>query len=165
LVLLGGFALVAAGVATFWGRDAAERTPLNTNTYTRLTGTASGLLAKSDSPVAVKYLNHTQADPKASDGDVAALVETSCIVVDKDNPPECPGKASGSSEADPRVVQESVESFAVDRHTAMAAADQTKYIPDSDTAYQGLIDKLPFHAQKKTYPYWNGTLGKTVDLN
>lgn len=164
LVLLGAFALVAAGVATFWGKSAAERTPLNTNTYTYLTGTASGVLAmQSDTPQPVKYLNWTRADKEHSTSDVVALVEQTCVVVDKDNPPACPPDVA-PHKADPRVVNLDIKSFAVDRHTAYAVKDQKKYIPDSDTAYAGVIDKLPFHAKKTTYPYWNGYLGTTVDL-
>lgn len=161
LLLVGAFALAAAAVATFWGRDAAARTPLNVNTKTVLTGTASGLLAKSDTPVPVKYVNTTRADPKASTDDVVVLVEQKCIVVQKDNPPECPPKdAKGGT--DPRVVTEGIEAFAVDRKDALAVKDQKAYVKDADTPYAGIIDKFPFDAKKKAYPYWDGTLGKTA---
>lgn len=162
LLLLGAFALAAAAVATFWGKGAAARTPLNVNTETVLTGTATGLLAKSDTPVPVKYVNTTRADPKASTGDVIVLVEQECIVVQTDNPPDCPGK-DANGVTDPRVVDEPALSvFAVDRRTALAVKDQAAYIKKPAAAYAGIIDKFPFGAQKKDYPYWDGTLGKTV---
>ena len=43
LLLLGAFLLVAAVVALVWAPGAAERTPLNVNTYTYLTGQADKL--------------------------------------------------------------------------------------------------------------------------
>lgn len=159
-LLLGAFLLIAGAIAQFWASDAAKRTPLDTDSFTRLTGSASGVLVDKDdteSVKPVKYTVHTQADPNASTSDVVAFVETSCINVDEGDPADC------LDVSDDRVVNNSFEKFATDRHTALAVADQAKYIPDSTVDYQGLINKWPFDPEKKTYPYWDGTLGKAVD--
>lgn len=168
-LLVGVFALVAAGVALFWGKDAAQRTPLSVDSYTRLTGTASGALAKSpDTAVPVNYITHTQADPDASDDDVVAIQQTGCITLaPSDDSPFCiddegefvfDGKSAS-------IVQISAKKVALDRRTALAIEDQEKYIKDEDSvvAYEGLVIKFPFNVEKKTYPYWDGTLGQAVD--
>lgn len=158
LLLVGMFLVVAAGVSAFWAQNSAARLPLNTDSLTHLTGTASGMLTKSDTPVPVKDLTRTQVDPKASDGDVAAIVQTSCVVVDKDNPPDCI-----SDKNDARMINESLSKFAVDRrHDNYAIKDQSKYIKGSTTPYAGIVSKFPFSSEKKTYPYWDGTLQRTI---
>lgn len=166
-LLLGVFALVAAGVAQFWGKDAAERTPLNVDSYTRLTGSASGALAKSDLPVPVKYVTHTIADSKASDGKVIAIRQTSCInVASTDDAPWCiDGKGNFVLDAsDPSIVNIGDKKFALDRKSALPVKDQAKYVKDSSAVqpYEGLVIKFPFHTEKKDYPYWDGTLGRSV---
>lgn len=158
LLLVGVFLLVAAGVSAGWAKNSAQRLPLNTDSYTYLTGTASGLLAKSDTPVPVKDMTHTQVDPKASTHDVAAIVQTSCVVVNKDNAPDCINDPN-----DPRLVNESLSKYAVSRSgDGYAVKDQGAYIKGSTTPYAGIVAKFPFGAKKTTYPYWDGTLQRTV---
>ncbi len=163
LLLVGAFLLLVGAVALFWAGDAAKRTPLDTDSWTRLTGEASGALVDADDITALKpvaYWVHTQADPDASDSDVVAFREESCIMVDEDNPPteSCP-----NAEEDDRVISgPTIERFATDRNTAEAVADQTAYIPDSEVAYQGLINKFPFDPESRDYQYWDGTIGGTA---
>src|SRR3546814_18908085 len=38
-----------------------------------------------------------------------------------------------------------------------------KGLPDDAEPHEGLINKWPFDAEKKTYPYWDGLVGGTVD--
>ena len=91
LIFLGAFLVVTAGVAKFWGEDAAERTPLDVNTYTYLTGEADKLNPATGEleHVPVAYQSLTQADPDKSDGDVVAFVNTKCVNIDRDDPPPC----------------------------------------------------------------------------
>ena len=43
------------------------------------------------------------------------------------------------------------------------AVSGASYLPPSAEEKEGLVNKWPFDAQKKTYPYWDGLLGETVD--
>ncbi|WP_028658754.1 DUF3068 domain-containing protein [Nocardioides insulae] len=159
LIGLGGFAVAAALAALIWGGGAAKRIPLNTDGEAHLTGSASGALAKSDTPVPVKYLNHTAVDADNSTRDVVAVVQQTCVVIDVDDPPDCP-----NAQIDERVIQTSAQAFAVDRRSGAAVEDQSEYVPDVQTAYDGQMLKLPFDAEKSDYELWNGTLGFAVPL-
>lgn len=160
-LLVGAFLLIAGAIAAFWAGGAAKRTPLDTDSWTRLTGEANGVLVNADDTSKVepvKYWVHTQVDPDASTGDVVVFEETSCIMVDVDNPPT----ETCVQADDDRLVNTAREIFATDRKTAEAVADQAKFIPNSEVAYQGLINKFPFGTEKRDYDYWDGTLGTTV---
>ena len=43
------------------------------------------------------------------------------------------------------------------------AVNGSKYLPPSAEEKEGLVNKWPFDAEKKTYPYWDGLLGEAVD--
>jgi len=155
---LGGFLLVAGLVAALWAPGRVEKTPLDVNSTTRLSGqaqklnTASGQLESN----AVKAVSITKADSKVSDGSVVSFTNSSCLVIDTGNPPACvDGK-------DPRLVSASTDVFATNRATALSV-NSGKYLPSDATPHQGLVNKWPFNAQKRTYPYWDGTAGKAVD--
>jgi len=162
-LLLGVFALVAGAIAFFWGKDAAYRIPLNTDSFTRLTGEASGALAKSDTPVPVTYVVHTQVDPKRSNGDVIAMEQTSCMATTDDYCIDGKGQfvLAGDDEA---VVNIGHNKFALDRRTGLPVKDQSKYVSDADLTkdYQGVVVKFPFNTEKKDYDYWDSTVGKPV---
>ncbi len=72
------------------------------------------------------------------------------------DPPPC------LDENDDRLITNSIDTFATDRHTAMAVND-AKYLAEDAVPHEGLVNKWPFNAEKKTYPYWDGTLDKAVD--
>jgi len=38
-----------------------------------------------------------------------------------------------------------------------------RYVPADAQPHDGLTNKWPFDAQKKTYPFWDGTVGHAVD--
>ena len=73
LVLMGlaGFLITTALLALIYIPGAVKKTPLDTDTYTRLTGNASALPSGAGAPV--KALSHTVADGQKSDGDVVAF--------------------------------------------------------------------------------------------
>ena len=158
LIFLGAFLVVTAGVAKFWGQDAAERTPLDVNTYTYLTGEADKLNPATGEleHVPVAYQSLTQADPDKSDGDVVAFVNTKCVNIDRDDPPPC------LEDDDDRLITNTIDTFATDRHTALSVND-SKYLAEDAVPHEGLVNKWPFNAEKKTYPYWDGTLDKAVN--
>src|SRR5262245_43205233 len=89
LLFVGAFLLVAAGIAKFWGADAAQRTPLDVDTWTYLSGSADKLNPASgevEAGLPVRVSSHTQADPKKSDDDVVVFVNTTCVNVDENDP-------------------------------------------------------------------------------
>lgn len=162
-LLLGAFALVAAAVAIFWGKDAAYRIPLSTDSYTRLTGEASGALAKSDTKVPVTYIVHTQVDPDHSGDDVVAMVQTKCMALTSDYCIDGKGDFVLAGD-DEQVVNIGQDKFALDRGTGHPVKNQAKYVTDSAAVedYAGVVVKFPFNVEKKDYPYWDGTVGKAV---
>ncbi len=155
---LGGFLLVAGLVCWLWAPGVVKKTPLDVNTTTHLSGqaqklnTATGELDSNP----VNATSITKSDSKASDDKIVVWANSSCLVVDKDNPPDC---VDGQ---DPRLVSASTDVFATDRVSALAVND-SKYLPSDAVEHHGLVNKFPFDTEKKTYPYWDGTLGKAVD--
>lgn len=163
LLFVGAFAVVASVVAIVWGKDAAYRIPLDTDSYSRLTGEASGALAKSDTKVPVTYVVHTQVDPKRSNDDVVAISQASCIALTKEFCIDDKGDfvLDGS---DDQIVNIGQKKFAVDRSTGEPVEDQAAYISDSSMVkpYSGVVIKFPFDVKKKDYPYWDSTLNYAV---
>jgi hypothetical protein len=158
LFFLGAFLLTVTVLSLTWLPDAVKRTPLNVDTYTYLTGeadkinTATGELE--NHPVA--YQSHTFVDHDKSDDDVVVFVNTKCVNIDEGDPAAC------LDENDERLITNSTDVFATDRKTALAVPNGD-YLPAGSVQHEGLVNKWPFDAEKKSYPYWDGTLGTTVD--
>ena len=90
LVLMGlaGFLITTALLAVFYVPGAVKKTPLDTDTYTRLTGSASALPSGEGAPV--KALSHTVADGQKSDGDVVVFDTFTCLIKDPNgDAPDC----------------------------------------------------------------------------
>lgn len=160
LLGLGSFLLVTAVLTTVWAPGVVKRTPIDVNSKTVLLGEAQRLDAETGELGAasdIRAVRITQADSKKSDDDVAVFVSGSCVVVNEDgNAPDC---VDGE---DPRLVTASESTFATDRVTGLAV-DNGDYLPDAPVQFEGLVNKWPFDAEKKTYPYWDATLGEPVD--
>lgn len=160
LVLVGAFLLVAGIGLRFYAADALKRTPLSVDDTTRLSGTADKLNTATGEvdnlDVKVKVL--TQSDDKVSTDDIIAFVTTTCVVIDEGDVPDC------VDEDDPqgRLVTASTDIFASDRRTALAV-DDPELLPEGSVPHEGLTNKWPFDAEKKTYPFWDGVLGRAVD--
>ena len=160
LVLLGlaGFLVMTAVLALVYVPGQVKKTPLDTDSYTRLTGNASALPSGDGAPV--KALSHTVADGKKSDGDVVVFDTFTCLITDPNgDAPDC----VDDTDPDKRLVTATTDRFATDRKTAMAVNDK-KYIGDAKP-HEGLVNKFPFGVEKKTYPFWDGLLGRAVDAN
>jgi len=106
----------------------------------------------------VRAFSVTRADSERSDDDVVVFQNSSCLVKDEGGIDEC----VSASDPDERLVTASTDDFATDRVTA-EAVDDPKYLPPSAEDKEGLINKWPFNAEKKTYTYWDGTAGQAVD--
>ncbi|KGN38882.1 DUF3068 domain-containing protein [Knoellia subterranea] len=160
LVLMGlaGFLLMTALLAVAYVPGAVKKTPLDTDSYTRLTGTAAVLPAGGSAPV--KALSHTVSDGQKSDGGVVVFDTFTCLLTDPNgDSPDC----VDDTDPDKRLVSATTDRFATDRRTGMAIAskDDSKY--GIEQTHEGLINKFPFDVEKKTYPFWDGILGRTVD--
>ncbi len=155
---LGGFLLIAGLVALLWAPGVVKKTPLDVNSTTHLSGQAEKLNVASGEleANAVKATSITKSDAKVSDDKIVAFANSSCLVIDEDDVPDC---VDGDDE---RLISASTDVFATDRKTALAV-NEGKYLPADATEHEGLINKWPFDAKKKTYPYWDGTAGKSVD--
>lgn len=159
LLGVGAFLLVAGLLAQVWAPGMVKKTPLNVDLVTHLDGTVKKLDPATgefpDEPVPVKVESITRTDSDASDGTIVSWVQTTCVVMDIDNAPDC---VDGE---DPRLVDASTDVFATDRVSAVAVND-TGYLPADATPHDGLMNKWPFDSEKKTYPLWDGTAGKAV---
>jgi hypothetical protein len=147
-----------AVLALAWAPGVVKRTPLDVDTHTVYEGeaakidTATGAFDKKP----VFAIQDTKADSEKSSDDHVLFVETSCLVVDTGGAKEC---VNGN---DPDLITADIDIFATDRVTAMAVDDPN--LPPDSGPHEGLINKWPFDVEKKTYPYWDGTIGRTVDM-
>jgi hypothetical protein len=159
LSVLGGFLVVLALLAQFWAPGQLMKTPLDTDSLTLLDGTAelSDGTGGTDS-FPVKAFSVTRADSERSDSDVIVFQNSSCLVKDEGEIDEC----VSANDPEERLISASTDNFATDRRTA-EAVDDPKYLPPSAEAKEGLINKWPFEAEKKTYQYWDSYAAQPVD--
>lgn len=156
LLGLGSFLLVTALLTAFWAPGAVKKTPLDTDSTTYLSGEADKLNPATGEVEnsAVKATSVTKADSKRSDDEVIVFVNTSCLVINEGDVPDC---VDGD---DPRLVTASSDVFATNRKTAQAV--NGRYLPAGSEEKEGLINKWPFNVEKKDYDYWDGLLGEAV---
>ena len=156
---LGGFLLVAGLVCLLWAPGVVKKTPVDVSTTTHLSGQAQKLNVSTGELESnlVKATSVTKTDAKVSDDEVVAWTNSTCLVIDQNDVPEC------VDAEDERLVSADTDVFATDRVTALAVND-SQYLPAEAVDHQGLVNKFPFDSAKKTYPYWDGTLGEAVDL-
>ncbi|MBB3042357.1 DUF3068 domain-containing protein [Nocardioides soli] len=157
LVGIGAFLVVAAVLAQTWVPGQVERTPLDTDSTTHLSGEARvGGPKEPVGPVLAYSIN--RADSEASDDEVIVWATSLCVVRDE-------GGIDGCVSADDpqgRLISAEAEAFATDRHTALTVANDG-YLPADAPQQEGLQNKWPFGAQRQTYPVWDGVVGAAVD--
>lgn len=155
LLGLGAFLLVAGIIATTWAPGVVKKTPLDVEQFTSLDGTVNKIDVESgelvENPVKVQSI--TKTDSEASNDDTVVWVQTSCVVIDIDDAPDC---VDGD---DPRLVSADTDVFATDRVTAESVAD-FEGLPSDAVPHEGLVNKWPFDSEKKNYDYWDGTTGQ-----
>lgn len=148
---LGAFLVIVAILAQTWAAGELKKTPLDVDSVTRLSGDAVQYTSAGISPFRVKATSTTKADSEKSDDDVVVFAGSTCLVKDANDVGDC------VSAEDPlnRLLSAGFEDFATDRRTAEAVNDP-KYLPADAEEREGLINKWPFDAEKKTYTYWIG---------
>ena len=159
LLALGTFLVVIGLMAAIWAPGQVKRTPLDTDSTTRLAGTADKLNPGTGEveSLQVKATSVTKADSEHSDDEVIVFVSSTCLVIDEGDVPDC----VDADDPEKRLVSASTDVFATDRSDGTAV--NGSYVPPSAEEKEGLVNKWPFDAEKKTYPYWDGMLGETVD--
>ena len=159
LALMGlfGFLLVVGLLAQFYAPGQVKKTPLDVNTVTNLNGSGA-YLGAAVTPVSVWQRTVNVADK--SDSGVIVMQNVNCVMKDPDGTdPQAPVCLDASS---PNLIDLSEDKFATDRKTALAVNDAA-YVGTGGVQHQGLMNKFPFDVQKKTYPFWDGVLGHSVD--
>ena len=158
LLGLGAFLLVTGLLATVWAPGQVERTPLDVDSTTSLSGNADKLNPATGETEAidVKATSITKADSKRSDDNVIVFVNTTCLVIDEGDVPDC----VDADDPDARLVSATSDVFSTDRHDALAV--NGKYLPAGAEEKEGLVNKFPFRTEKKDYPYWDGLVGAPV---
>ncbi len=157
LAFAGGFLLVLGILAQVYAPGQLMKTPLDVNVTTQLSGTAQ--LSDGEKLVSgpVNAVSITHSDTAKSDGDVIVFSNSSCLVKAVGDPPNC----VSSDDPQNRLILASTDNFATDRVDGLAVNDP-KYLPADAEPHEGLVNKWPFEAEKKTYPYWSGDLGKAI---
>lgn len=159
LSVLGGFLVVLGLLAQFYAPGQLMKTPLDVDSTTRLEGTAQ--LADGSGGVdtfPVKAFSVNRADSERSDDDVVVFQNSTCLVKDEGDVNGC----VSADDPDGRLLTATTDNFATDRVEGTAVNDP-KYLPSSAEDKTGLVNKWPFEAEKKTYPYWDGTADEAID--
>jgi hypothetical protein len=157
LVGLFGFLLAVGLLAQFYAPGQLEKTPLDINTLTTLSGEGS-YLGEPVTPVSV--WKRTQALADASTSEVVVMRDFTCVMKDPDG--TAPQEPVCVPDTDDRLISASEDLFATDRVTAEAVNDP-EYIGTTAEAHEGLVNKFPFDVQQQTYQVWDGVLGRAVD--
>ncbi len=158
LLGLGVFLLVAGVLAVAWAPGVVKKTPLDVDTITVYEGEAAKIdTATGDFDKKPVYaITHTKSDSEKSSDEHVLFVETGCAVFDTGGAREC---VNGN---DPDLITASIDIFATSRTTALAVED--KNLPADAIPAEGLMNKFPFDVEKKAYPFWDGTIGRAVDI-
>lgn len=158
LTFIGGFLLMFGILAQTYGAAKLEKTPLDVESVTHLSGEATLNGPDGEDTFPVNVTSTTLADSEKSDDDVIVFEKSSCVVRDEGDPPDC----VSNDDPQERLLTASTDTFSTDRTSGLAVND-SKYLPPSAEPHEGLVNKFPFGTEKKTYPYWSRTVGGTVD--
>jgi hypothetical protein len=159
LLGLGVFLIIAGVLAVAWAPGVVKKTPLDVDTKTIYSGEAAKIDAATGAfdKKPVYALTYTRADSEKSSDDTVIFVENSCAVFDTGGAQVC---VNGN---DPDLITASQDIFAVDR--VSAEGTKSDNLPAEAIFPEGLVNKFPFDVAKKAYPFWDGTLGRAVDID
>src|SRR3954468_7600224 len=159
LMFLGAFLIAIGLLAKFYIGDALLKTPINVNEVINLDGTAQ--LPNAEGVVEsapVIATSRSLTNPELPDSSVASFENAQCVVKDVDDPVGCPP----ADDPQGRLLSATTDNFATDRRTAEAVNDPA-HLPPGSVQHEGLINKWPFLAEKKTYTYWDDGTQQGVD--
>ncbi|MYW65499.1 DUF3068 domain-containing protein [Streptomyces sp. SID8379] len=154
LVGLGTFLLVLAGLLAWYVEPRAERTSIDIDTSTEFTGTGSYFDTAKIRTVKDKPLTIT----RQVRGDVAESERSGRAVWDVVTSVDTDRSLPASDPHD--ALQWTLERWVTDRRT-----NAPVHCCGEQPAFQGeAYLKFPFHVEKRTYTWWDNTLGATVPL-
>jgi len=155
LIGLGVFLVVLGILAVTYAPGALKKTPIDVNTVTQLEGQGARLGSPGEQVVAYSL---SRVDADASSSDTAVFRADTCVVVGTEPiEPPCPDPATD----DDVFTVGAPDYFATDRTTAESVEDDA--LPADAVPHEGVVNKWPFDAQQKSYPYWDGVLGRAVE--
>jgi hypothetical protein len=159
LLFLGAFLVAIGLLSKFYMGNALLKTPINVDEVIHLDGTAQlpnaqGVVETQPVIATSSYLSNS----KLSDSSVASFENAQCVVIDIGNPVGCPP----ADDPQGRLLSATTDNFATDRRTAEAVNDPA-HLPPGSIQHEGLINKWPFLAEKKTYTYWDDGTQQGVD--
>ncbi len=159
LCCLGAFLVAIGLLAQFYLGKALLKTPLNVDEVIKVDGTAQVPNAKGkvtgDTPVLAWSIYHV--DTSLSDSKVVSFQNSQCLVKNIGNPVGC----VKANDPQNRLLSATTDDYATDRRTAESVNDP-KYLPAGAIPHQGVINKWPFLAEKKTYTFWDDGTQKGV---
>lgn len=157
LLGLGGFLLVAGLLGLVWAPGVVKKTPIEVETITYLDGQAGKIDLTTGELVEnpIFAISDTRSDTELSDDETVAWLSTSCVMIDRGGERVCDQDSED-------LITASVDIFATDRVSALAD-NVSLDLPADALPHEGLVNKWPFGAEQKTYPYWDGTTGQAVD--
>ncbi|MBO1336846.1 DUF3068 domain-containing protein [Streptomyces sp. VRA16 Mangrove soil] len=151
---LGTFLLVLAGLLAWYVEPRAERTTLDIDTSTVFTGTGSYFDTAKIRTVQDQRITIT----RQVRGDVAESERSGRAVWDAVTSVDTDKTLPASDPHD--ALQWTLERWVTDRRT-----NAPVHCCGEQPAFQGeAYLKFPFHVQKRTYTWWDNTLGATVPL-
>ena len=156
---IGAFLVAIGLLAQFYVGKAVLKTPLDVDEIIHVDGNAKVPNAKGkikETPVLAWSVYHV--DTALSDSKVVSFQNSQCLVKDIGNPTGC----VSSDDPQGRLLSATTDDYATDRRTAESVNDP-KYLPADAIPHSGVINKWPFLAEKKTYPYWDDSLQKGVE--
>ena len=147
-----GAFLVAVGLlAQFYMGKALLKTPLDVDEIIHVDGTAKVPNEKGkieETPVLAWSVYHV--DTSLSDSKVVSFQNSQCLVRDIGSPTGC----VNSDDPQDRLLAAFTDDYATDRRTAESVNDP-KYLPAGAVPHEGVINKWPFLAERKTYTFWD----------
>jgi hypothetical protein len=158
LVAVGAFLIVLAPMVRFYAYPNLAVAPVNQNSITTLVGPDATIFdisslkeIQTDLTTKVRTVGDAKAAEKAPDGTVVWV------------------SSSSTTSSDGVMRSRSVERVAFDAHTAQAVNCCGEFISETEgeetpVKHEGLLVKFPFHTEKKTYDFWDGSLLKAVPI-
>ncbi|MGZ8742997.1 MAG: DUF3068 domain-containing protein [Nocardioides sp.] len=155
---IGAFFLVTAVLCRVWGYPALAVAPIDQDSVTNLSATGATVFdtatlteQTTDLSISAKTVGDIEASEEAGD-DVRVWVSS-----------------SSTKDSDGNVRSRSIDRAAFDAFTAEAVNccdefTETEEGEPQEVAHEGLVFKFPFQTEKKTYDFWDGTLGETVPI-
>ena len=158
LIGTGVFLLMAALLCRVWGYPKLAVAPIDQDSVTTLSATGAtvfdtGTLEErtTDLTITANTVGDIEASQEAGD-DIRVWVSS-----------------SSTKDSEGNVLSRSIDRAAFDAHTSdsvnccdeFTESDEGEQTP---VEHQGLVFKFPFQTEKKTYDFWDGTLGETVPI-